>query len=228
MNSPTSQTSPPPSPLPQTTAPAAPESSGPGLSEPQRLINVFIAPSKTFADLKRNPSWWAPWLVAAFFSLLFAFAATQKIEMVRIAREQIDQIKFVQQQFDQLPKEQQQQQLRIRAAFTKVTFYFYPLINFLFVLIAAALLMGVFNFGFAAEVPFKRSLAIVFYATLPAIVSALLLAGSIWFSSDPDSIDIMKNPLATNPGFFMDPNQNKFLYGVATGMDLIRLWICVP
>jgi hypothetical protein len=35
------------------------------LSEPQRLVDVFIAPSKTFTDLRRNASWWAPFLITA-------------------------------------------------------------------------------------------------------------------------------------------------------------------
>lgn len=227
MSSPTGPTPPPPPMYAAPVQPTTPEPSGPGLSEPQRLVNVFISPSKTFLDLRRNPSWWVPWLVASIFGVLFGVVANQKIDMVKLARQQVDKVKFVQQQFEQLSPEQQQQQLQKRAAFTKISFYFSPIINLIIVLVVAAIMMGVFNFGFAAGVSFQRSLAVMFYATLPTVVASLLLAGSIWFSSDPDSIDITGNPMATNPGFFMDPEAHKFLYNLASGLDVFRLWIVV-
>ena len=43
------------------------ESVEPKMSEMGRLLNVFGAPSKTFADIRRNASWWAPWLIGALF-----------------------------------------------------------------------------------------------------------------------------------------------------------------
>jgi anaerobic C4-dicarboxylate transporter len=33
--------------------------------------------------------------------------------------------------------------------------------------------------------------------------------------------------VATNPGFFMDPQANKFLWGLASGLDLIGIWSVV-
>ena len=38
------------------------------LSEGQRLIDTFIAPSKTFTDLRRNASWWAPFIAIVIVS----------------------------------------------------------------------------------------------------------------------------------------------------------------
>jgi hypothetical protein len=37
------------------------------LSEGRRLIDTFFAPRKTFTDLRRNASWWAPYLIIAVF-----------------------------------------------------------------------------------------------------------------------------------------------------------------
>ncbi len=39
------------------------------LSEPARILNTFIAPSKTFTDLQRKSSWWAPWLLISIVSI---------------------------------------------------------------------------------------------------------------------------------------------------------------
>lgn len=215
-------TTPPPAP-----APIAAEPEQPRLSEMQRLINVFIAPRKTFEDLKVNSSWWVPWLLGAIVSLAFGVVVAQKVDLVRLARQQVEQSRLAQRQFEQLTPEQQEQQFRIRATATKVVFYLSPILSLIGGLIFAAVLMGVFNFGFAAEVPFPRALAIVFYALLPRAAYYLLLCVSFLVSSDPNSIDIAVNPMPTNLGFFMDPQGNKFLYSLISNVDLFALWSVV-
>jgi hypothetical protein len=37
----------------------------------------------------------------------------------------------------------------------------------------------------------------------------------------------VNNPVATNPAYFMDPAGNKFLYGMASALDVIALWTIV-
>jgi Yip1 domain len=200
--------------------------SQPGLSETARLMNVFIAPRKTFEDLKRNSSWWVPWLITTAFGLIFAVIAVQKMDTVRIARQQIEQSKLAQRQFEQLSPEQQEQNLQIRAKVTKYFFFIIPILGIVGALIVAAVLMAIFNFGFAAEVPFSRALAIVFYSFLPRIILAVLLCVSVLVAADPNTIDIAGgNPMPTNPAFFMDPQGNKFLYGLLSGLDVMALWV---
>jgi Yip1 domain len=201
--------------------------SQPGLSEPARIINTFVAPSKTFEDLKRNASWWVPWLLTTIFGLIFSAIAVQKLDMVRFTREQIEQSKMAQRQMEQLSPEQRENAIQTRARITKVFFFITPVFGLILGLILAAILMGVFNFGFAAEVPFMRALAIVFYSFLPRIVVAILLGISLMVSSDPNSVNIAGNPMPTNPAFFMDPQGNKFLYGLLSGVDVFALWVTV-
>ena len=59
------------------------------LSEGARIINTFIDPKKTFADIRRKASWWAPWLLIAVFSYLFVGVAAQKIGFDQIVQNQI-------------------------------------------------------------------------------------------------------------------------------------------
>ncbi len=33
------------------------------LSQVERVIDTFVAPSKTFHDILRDASWWLPWLL---------------------------------------------------------------------------------------------------------------------------------------------------------------------
>ena len=203
-------------PLPPETAPA-------GLSEPQRIINTFVSPSKTFEDLRRKSSWFVPWLLISIFVLVFGIVFVHKIDMTRLVREQIEQSSRAA-AFEQASPEQREAQLRIGAKVAEITFYLAPIGTLIWALIGAAILMVIFNFGFEAGIPYLRYLAIIFYACLPLIVSSAL--GSLIFAmnQDPSAINI-RNPVATNPAYFMDPTGNKFFYGLVSGIDIFRIWI---
>ena len=225
MSSPTTPTPPPPPPFPPTGF-APEEPSGPGLSEPQRLINTFFAPKKTFTDLKRNDSWWVPWLISAVFCVIYAVVVVPRIDMARFLQTQIDRSPSAQRRMEQLPPEQRQQVISAQATGTKVTFYAFGIVILVGGLIFAAILMAIYNFVLGAEVPFGRSMAVVFYSFFPWNLATLLLLVSVLVSSDPNTIDLT-NPMPTNPAFFMDPMGNKFLYTIARNLDIFRLWAVV-
>jgi|SRR5579864_1562642 len=224
MSSPTGSTPPPPPMYPVASSPVTPETTGPGLSEPQRLVNTFFAPTKTFTDIRRNASWWVPWLISAVFTLIFSVVAVQKIDMARFVQEQIDRSPSAQKRMERLTPEQRAQGMALQATITKVGFYMAPLFSLIIGVIVAAVLMGVFNFMLGAEVTFPRAMAVVFYAGLTGIVVTILLIVSYLASADPSTIDIARNPMPTNLGFFMDPEGNKALYGLASGIDIFRIW----
>lgn len=223
MSSPTGPTPPPPPMYATPVQPTAPEPAGPGLSEPSRLINVFIAPKKTFEDLKRNSSWWVPWLVTGVFIIIFGVVAVQKIDIARFLQQQIDKSPAAQKRLEQATPEQRAKGLEIQAMGTKVVFYIYPVFTLIGGVIIAAILMAVFNFLLGAEVPFQRAMAVVFYSYIPWIISTVLLTISLLVSSDANTIDLT-NPMPTNPGFFMDPLGNKFVYAIASSLDIFSLW----
>jgi len=208
-----------------TPVPAQP--AAPPMSEGSRLINTFIAPSKTFTDLKRKASWWAPWLVVSVFSLIAAVVIVQKVDMARLVQHRMEQSKRAQQALERLSPAQLEQAIRVQAIAQKIGFFARPVFVLIFGLIAAAVYMVIFNFGFAAQVPFQRCLAIVFYASLPLIIKSVLTCVALLFSADPGGIDPDINPVATNPGFFMDPQANKFLWGLASGLDVIGIWSAI-
>jgi hypothetical protein len=64
-------------PLPPVASSPAPEAAP--LSEGSRIINTFIAPSKTFTDLRRSAMWWAPWLLISIFSVALIFTIGKQI-----------------------------------------------------------------------------------------------------------------------------------------------------
>ena len=211
--------------LPATPMPTPPAPEAPSLSEGARIVDTFIAPSKTFTDLRRNSSWWAPWLLIAVFSLIFVFVMGRQIGFEQITKNSITQSSRAE-QFDKLPADQQAKQIELATTITRYISYSIPVIQLISFVVIAAVLMMVFNFGAGAGVPFKTSLAIVIYGCLPGIIGAVLGIISMFAGVDPAGFNA-QNPVATNPAHFMDPTANKFLYGMASALDVFIIWSIV-
>lgn len=208
----------------------APEPAPTPLSEGGRIVNTFIAPSKTFSDLPRNASWWAPWLLMAIVSALFSFSMQRNVGFDQISKNEIAKSSRAE-QFDKLPASQQAQQLRISTVITQCIAFGYPFLMVIGFVIVAAVLMGTFNLAAGASVSFKVALAIVVYGNLPGIFRALLgtvslFVGGISGSLDKEAFNIT-NPVATNLAYFMDPAGNKFAYSMATAVDVFAIWTIV-
>src|SRR6202035_2828190 len=107
-------------PLPPMSAPA-PELAP--LSEGARIVNTFIAPSKTFTDLRRNASWWAPFLLMAVVSTAFVFTVGHKIGFRKVAETQVQMSPKQATQLDNLPADQREQQMQQRTKGTLVVSY---------------------------------------------------------------------------------------------------------
>jgi ABC-type multidrug transport system fused ATPase/permease subunit len=212
-------------PPPNPNQPIPPTPAAPGLSEGQRIINTFLAPSKTFEDIQKNSSWWVPFLISAVFTLIFAVVAVQKLDMDRFMQQQIEQSPSAQKRMEQVPPAQREQVMKFQATFAKVIFYLSPIFGLLIGVVTALILWVVFSFIFGGEIGFGRSMAVVFYAFLPGIISSIVLTISFLASSDPNNINISTNPMPTNPAFFMDPQNNRFLYGLLSGLDIFKIWI---
>lgn len=73
------------------------------MSQGSRIVNTFIAPSKTFTDLQRDASWWAPWLLIAVFSIIFVYSMGRNVGFDQIAKTELARSASQSEQFDKLP-----------------------------------------------------------------------------------------------------------------------------
>jgi hypothetical protein len=201
----------------------APASENAPLSEGARIVNTFIAPSKTFTDLRRNASWWAPFLLMVVISTAFVYTAGQKIGFRKIMENQMQAQPKQQARLERLPADQREQQSEQGAKVTAVISYVFPVITLIIWLIIATALFATFKFAAGADVSFKVALAIVVYAALPLMVKTLLALLSIVAGMSPDSFSF-QNPVASNPGYFLSPADNVFIYSVASGIDIFMIW----
>lgn len=196
------------------------------LSEPARIVNTFIAPSKTFTDLRRSAAWWGPFLLMVVFSIVFVYVVGQKVGFRKAMENQMQSQPKAQARMEQLSPEQREQQMEQGAKITKIIAYAFPAIQMVILLVIAALLFGTFKFAASADVSFKVSLAIVIYAGLPGLLRAALAMLSLLAGVSPDSFTF-QNPLASNPGYFMNPADSPFLYAVASQLDIFLIWTLV-
>jgi len=206
--------------------PAASLPSGTSLSESARILNTFIAPSKTFEDLRRNSSWWVPWVLISISALVFVYTVQVKVGFEQVVRNEITKSPRSQAQLERVPEEHRAERLEGITKFTGAVSYGSPLTGLIAFVIIAGVLLATFNFGMGASIPFKTSLAVVTYANLPTVLYALLGVLSLIAGVNPEGFNI-KNPVATNPAYFMDPAGNHFLYGMASALDVFVVWSIV-
>ena len=196
------------------------------LSEGQRLVNTFFAPSKTFTDLRRSASWWAPFLIIAIMSLLFVYVVDQKVgfrktveNMIQLQPKQADKI-------DRLPEDQRQKVMEQQVTVTKVISYAVPLIALVLYAVFAAVLLATLKFGGGAEVKYKALFALIVYTRLPQLLTTLLAMLSLLAGVSGDGFNI-QNPVATNPGYFIGPDGSPVLRALLTPFDVFTIWTLV-
>lgn len=202
--------------------PQAPQT--PGLSEGQRLANVFFSPSKTFVDLRRSARWWVPFLVICAFSYALSFTVDKKVGFETVSENQIKMSPKASAQMDQLPADQRARRMDLTVKITKGISYAFPVLLLIIDLIVAAVLMATFNFGLGTEITFGQSLAVVFYSGLVGCIKVLLAIIMLFSGSNTDAFNF-SNPVGTNPAFYMSITDTaRWLYSMASWFDVFTLW----
>ena len=204
--------------------PASPASPEPApLSEGARIVNTFIAPSKTFTDLRRNASWWAPWLLIAIVSFGFVYTVGKQIGAEQIIRSQIAHSARAD-QFEKLSADDQAKRIQISLKFFNVFAYGAPVMILFYFLVGAVVLWATFKVATGADTSFKQAYAIMFYAGLPGIIGGLIGIVSLFAGVNPEGFDI-NNPVGTNLAYYLDPETtSKFVRSLASSLDIINIW----
>ena len=196
------------------------------LSEGQRLIDVFFAPSKTFADLRRSASWWAPFLITAIVSLLFVYTVDQKVGFRKVAKNQIQSQPKQAERFENMPADQREKAMQTQVKATKIFSYcFFVFIPIWYALVSAVLLVTL-KFGFSADVKFKTLFALTNYSGLVGLLKSVLAIVSLLAGVSSDGFTF-QNPVATNPGYFVDRAAHPALASFLTSFDIFVIWTLV-
>jgi hypothetical protein len=205
--------------------PAVPPIESAGLSEPERIIDTFIAPSKTFNDIRRNASWWVPVIILAVATFGASMFVARKIDFRDAVREAMENSPFAS-QIEKLSPEDRELALEQGVTRAKVVTQISFLLPVIKTILVAAILMGLFNFGYGARLAYKQSLAIVAYSYLPGVLISVFIVLVLLFV-DPSTFNL-HNPLATNISYFFDPSDARhYWYRLLQKLDIISIWCIV-
>lgn len=197
----------------------------PGLNQVERVVDAYIAPSKTFADIRRSASWWLPFLLSVIIGLAFAYSVDRQIGFEQVAQANVNRSAQMQDRMATLSDAQRQQMLHTIATSTRIISYAYPFVAFIVALIVAGILMVSFNLGLGASAPYKQYLAVWFYASLPFVIKYLLAAIVIFAGAGAEQFD-MRNPVGTNIGWYLT-DAPQWLRTLCSSADIFTIWVVV-
>jgi len=197
----------------------------PGLSEPQRIANVFFAPAKTFADVRRTSRWWAPFLIGCLLSYLLVFAVATKVGWDQAAENTMKLRPKQYERIESLPPEQQAVAMGRVATTMKVISYASPVLLLAMYAVFAGVLLATFNFGIGTEIKYSQALAILFYSGLIIGLKKGLLGPLTLFAGLNAESFNFDNFVGSNPAYYMSSTDTvPWLYNLLSYLDLFTIW----
>ena len=194
------------------------------LSEVERVVDTFVAPVKTFTDLRRSANWLVPAVLLILGTLALVFVAERKLGFERISENQLALQPKQAARLDQLSPEDRARQMQLVIKINRIGSYVSPAIVLIFLIIIAAVLLGTFNFGLGAELRFGQCLAVVMYASLPGVIKELLAILALAMGGG--AAFTFQNPVASNLSGLVDINSH-FLYSVSVAVDVFNIWTLI-
>src|SRR5579875_1988978 len=160
---------------------------GKPLSQVERVVDTFVAPSKTFTDVLRSASWWLPYVLLVLSTWVTAVAIQQRVGWGPLAENEIRlNPKAEAKQADMTP-DQVAMQRKITASIMQGTLFGAPVTDLFFIAIFAVILWPTINFGFGGSATFGRVFAVCAYAFLPGIIKNLVAAALLYGGRSPET-----------------------------------------
>jgi hypothetical protein len=192
-----------------------------GMNAFSRLTGVIFEPKKTFDDIARRPTFLVPMVLVIVFAIGFIALFSQRVGWERMIREQTESSSRAQ----QMTAEQKEQSIAMGVKFAPIFGYVGTIVGVPVAdLAVAGILLGIAAGMMSAPIKFKQVFAVVCWSYVPTLISTVL-AIVVMFLKNPEDFNL-KNPLVFNPGAFLEPDMpSKFIYSLATSLDLFVLWI---
>ncbi|HMH14831.1 MAG TPA: YIP1 family protein [Edaphobacter sp.] len=193
-----------------------------GLSQVERVVDTFIAPSKTFTDILRSTSWWLPFILLVVVSLGATVVVDKQVGFERVAENQVHQNPKQEEKMSGMTDAQKAAQMRGMGVGYRYSSYGAFVFILIFVAIGAGLYVASFNFGLGARTTYSQMFAVWMYASLPRLLTGLLSIVTLLFGGSGEAYD-MRNPVGTNLAYFM-PDASPVVKTILSFFDVIGLW----
>lgn len=191
------------------------------LTETQRVIDTFVAPTKTFTDLRRKATFWGPLIIAIIIGVCFSFAVQQKIGWMQVFENNLRQAPAKAEKIESSPNAESIK--AVSAKVTEIVSYAYIVLILIFTAIYALLLWVTVNFGFGGTAKYGQIFAVSMYANLVMSVKYLLAIIAVFAGLAPESF-LMNNPVGSNIGYFLSTDFPLWLRSLCTHLDIFEIW----
>lgn len=197
----------------------------PALSQAERVIDAFIAPSATFQDIRRSASWWLPFLILALATLAVSFSIDRKVGFEQVVENQVHLNPSQESQLNALDPPARAARLHSMAVGYRYTSYAYPLVVLAIGAFGSLILWASFTFALGAQTTYPQILALWMYANLPRVLASVITIVTLWFGGSPESFNLQQ-PAGTNPGYYMTDSA-AWLRVLMSFFDVIGIWVLV-
>jgi len=197
------------------------------LSEAQRILYVFSAPSKTFTDIRRKASWFVPFVLLAIVSYAFVATVATKVGWDQVNDNQLRMRPKQAAQIENLPPDQRARQLGIMVTVTKGISYAFPVVQLIVLVIIALIMMATLNFGAGARAGFGQCLAVTVYASLPGLIKSGLAILFLLLGVGGVENFTFQNPIASNLSALPGIEAGTRLYALLAGFDIFSFWVLI-
>lgn len=195
-----------------------------GLTEIQRCVDIFTAPSKTFTDLRRKATFWGPLLVMIVVATGFGFTVQQKVGWERVFQNNVNQTPAKAEKIESAPNAEQIK--AISAKFTAGATYGYWIIVLLITLVTSLLYWVTINYGFGGTAKYGQIYAVSLYASLVMNIKFLLGIVALFAGLAPDSF-LIQNPVGSNVGYYLSTDSPLWLRSLCMHLDIFEIWAVV-
>ena len=196
------------------------------LSPIARLIDTFIAPTKTFNDIRRSAGWWVPFVLVGIVALVFAYTCLHKVGLSTLVDSVVHSNASLS---DRLASATPDQAAKIRSSIEMQFRFMYvgPIFILIVGLIASGIFLATANFAFGGRARYAQMLAVWFYGTLPLLFISILTIITLFAGMQSDNFNI-KNTVGTNVGYFLQGGDSPhWLVTLLSSVDVFAIWSAI-
>jgi len=193
------------------------------LSQGERIVDTFVAPSKTFADIRRSASWWLPCVIVMIFAIVAIGVPIKKIGVEQMRDGMLKAMPKIQERIDNSPPETA---AAIRKSFEgsiRRNIYTIPLGLIVAGFLTGLLFMATANFAFGGKSSYWQMVAVFWYSQLPFLLWNIIGIVLIYAGVGADTYN-PTNPIGTNLGYYMQ-GSSSVLVALLTALDVFSIWV---
>jgi hypothetical protein len=196
-----------------------------GLSEIERVVDVFVAPTATFKDILRSASWWLPFVLTVAAILGVTAAVQRQVGWEQVVETQIHMTPSLQSQMANMTPQARADQVHKMALGYQYSSFAFPVIALVISALASLVLWASFNFGLGAKTTYGQIFCLWMYCSLPRLLGSVVTVVMLYLGGSPESFNL-KEPVGTNLAYYL-PDAPAWLRALLGFGDVIGIWVLV-